>query len=366
MRRRAALLAPALVLAALPLSCSRDEPVETAPRPVRLHRIESSSGVQPRTFSGVAHAGVESQLSFRVRGPIRTISVKIGDRVRRGELLAELDPDDYQLNVQERQAALDQARAQRRNAEAGLERVRGLYEANNASQSEYDQALALAVSARAQVDSAEKRLRLAENNLSYTRLLAPDDGTVAEVLAEVNENVAPGRPVLVLNSGRLPEVSVGIPEVFISRVHEAQAVAVSFDALGPRSFPASVSEVGVSPLGRGTVFPVTVQLAEANAGIRPGMAAEVTFRFETEDGRERILVPAVAVGEDRAGRFVFVAEPGEGGLGTVSRRAVHVGELAGEEMEILEGLAEGDLVVVAGLSRVEDGQTVRMPEDVSR
>ena len=90
------------------------------------------------------------------------------------------------------------------------------------------------------------------------------------------------------------------------------------------------------------------------------MAAEVSFRFETADARERIIVPAVSVAEDQKGRFVFLVEPTEEGLGVVRRREVAIGELTSEGLEILKGVQDGDLVVTAGVTRLVDGQKVKL------
>jgi hypothetical protein len=111
-----------------------------------------------------------------------------------------------------------------------------------------------------------------------------------------------------------------------------------------------------------TTFPVTVRLDDAAPDVRPGMAATVSFLFESKDQRERFLVPSIAVGEDRGGRFVYVVEPlpEEPGFGTAIRRAVTIGELTKDGIEIFEGLADGDLVVTAGLSRIIEGQKVKI------
>ena len=112
-----------------------------------------------------------------------------------------------------------------------------------------------------------------------------------------------------------------------------------------------------------TTFPVTVTLEALDPGVRPGMAAEVAFTFRATDDRERFFVPVVAVGEDRSGRFVWVVEPRDTGFGVVHRRAVTVGELTSEGLEIVQGLADGEDVVTAGTGQLTEGLTVRlMPE----
>lgn len=330
-------------------------------RPVLTRQVFSTGGSRTRTFPGIAQAERESRLSFRIPGKIQRLDVKVGDRVRPGQLVAALDPEDYRLQVEETQASLDRARAESRNAEANYARVRALYENRNASRNELDGARAAAESAAAQVLAIQKRLELAQAQLSYTRLEAADEGAVAEVYAEVNENVQAGQPVVLLTGGSSIEVQVGVPEALISQVRPGDRVDVTFDAVPDRKLAASVVKVGVVS-GASTTYPVTVRLDAPIPDVRPGMAAEVSFSFSPRPGSERFLVPAAAVSEDRQGRYVFIAEPGPGGLATVRRQPVRVGELREDGLEILEGLRDGDLLIVAGMSRIAEGEIVKTLE----
>ena len=154
-------------------------------------------------------------------------------------------------------------------------------------------------------------------------------------------------------------MNVGIPEILISRIQRGDNVAVRFDAIQNQEFSATVTEVGVSTAGFATTYPVMVTLNESNSAIRAGMAAEVAFSFASADQRERFVVPSVSVGEDRTGRFVFIIQPNEPGIGVAEKRAVTVGGLDSEGMEIKEGLDDGDYLVTAGVSKLQNGQEVR-------
>jgi RND family efflux transporter MFP subunit len=353
-----------LLLAGIVASCrSHEEPPAPPLRPVRYIEVVSTAGRRVRSFSGVARANVESNLSFRVSGNIRRLPIEVGDRVGQGQIIAELDPTDFELQVQEAEAALLQAQAQARRAEADYERVRGLYENRNAARSDLDAARAAAESARAQIDASVQRLEQARSQLSYTRLRAPLGGSIAAVDIEVNENVQSGQRVAMLTSGSRPEVQVAVPETLIGELQVGSDVDVSFDALGERDYPATITKVGVAATGVATTFPVTVQLLEATLDVRSGMAAHVAFTFGGGDDRERFLLPAHAVAEDREGRFVFVVEPTEPGRGKVHRRTVTVGLITGEGLEVLGGLAAGELVVTAGVSQIHDGLEVKLEED---
>ena len=347
-------------------ACGGEAP-EVAPelRPVRTVMVEATGGGLERTLAGVARAGVESRLSFRVPGTVDSQAVALGDRVRRGQVLARLDPTDYELRVEEAEAGLAQAQAGLRRAEADYERVRALYENNNASKGELDAARAGAESAQAQVETGEKRLEQARQQVGYTSLRAPSDGAIAAVSVEVNENVNAGQQVFLLTAGAEPEVEVAVPEVLIARVAVGQPVTVRFDALPGRRIAGEITEVGVAVTGSASTYQVVAGITEATPQVRSGMAAEVTFTFAAGQG-ERILLPAVAIGEDRDGRFVFVLERGADGTGEVRRRAVKIGEPAAGlgGIEVLEGVTEGDEVVTAGVRRLTNGMAVKVLAEI--
>lgn len=347
------------MVAILLVGCAEEVAVEKVLRPVRSQVVTTSGAARVRSFAGVAKAGLESQLSFRVAGTVERVPVTVGATVKRGQVLARLDPTDYELKVQEAVAGRAQAKAAERNAEADYDRVRGLYENNNASLRELDGARATAESSQAQVEAAEKRLEQARQQLSYSTLRAPVEGQVASVDVEVNENVNSGQKLFLLTAGSDIDVEVAVPGALISDIDVGQPVEVAFDALQGRRFPARVTEAGVAAVGAATTFPVTVRLEKADPDIRSGMSAEVHFAFGGEGETERMLVPAVSVGEDRDGRYVFVLEKDVEGRGVVRRRQVSVGELTGEGIEILSGLEEGERIVTAGVRRLSDGEEVR-------
>ena len=368
MRDQSLRVAAIFGVAVLGIACGRQEIVaEPQLRPVRTQVVSVSGSERARTFSGTFRAGMESRLSFRVPGRVLQLAASVGQAVAPGHLIAQLDSRDYELQVQEVQASLTRALATRRNANAERDRVRELYENDNASLSQWDQARAVAESAAAQVESFEKRLELARLQLDYTRLTAPVAGAIATVEVEVNENVRTGQPIVTLSSSSMTEVAVDLPGSVITAIREGAQVVVECDALPGEEFDAFVTEVGVAASGA-TTFPVTVQMTTQNDRIRPGMAAEVTFRLASpEANSDRILVPAVAVGEDRDGRFVFLAEPTEQGRAVVRRRPVVIGDLTsdGEHdlIEVLGGLTQGEIIVTAGVRRLEDGRLVRLQKD---
>ncbi|MFN3201218.1 MAG: efflux RND transporter periplasmic adaptor subunit [Bradymonadia bacterium] len=352
-----------IMLSALLAGCQKPPPEKkTVIRPVRAIVVEQADAQRTRVLSGTAQAGAETQLSFKVNGTLKSLAVKVGDEVKKGQRLAELDDSDYKLQLSEARASAGAARAQSRSAKASYDRVRKLYANGNAAKADLDAARSGYESARAQLASTGQRIKLLQKQVKYTVLSAPADGVVAATISEVNENLGSGQPVITLNTGGRTEVVVAVPESLISEVEPQATVQVKFPAANALTIPGTVTEI--SPAARGqSTFPVTVVLEKEDAQVRPGMAAEITFTFGEANAAPRIIVPLVAVGEDREGRHVLVVNDVKEGQGKVARVMVTVGDISEQGMEITEGLKGGELLVTAGLRHIQPGLTVKlMPE----
>ena len=183
---------------------------------------------------------------------------------------------------------------------------------------------------------------------------------MAETYHKVNENVGSGTPIIQVNCGECPEVKVSVPETLINQIRPGSEVAVTFDAMPKQNFTALVTEVGIDSAESGAAFPMTVALQEGCEEIRSGMAADVVFQLETREGQPVIVIPGIAVGEDRNGHFVFALRKDASGAWSAQRRSVEIGEFIGRDIVILSGLNEGEPVVTAGVRRIDDGQQVKL------
>lgn len=365
MHKRLSVCFCVLIMASAWITGCRPEPTGQAPviRPVRTITVVSTAGERQRIFTGTAKAGQETTLSFKVSGTILQLNIKVGDRVRKGSVIAALDLRDYNLRVQEAQAALVRSQAEARNASANYDRVRLLYENRSVSRSELDAARSNAESTRALVISAQRQLDQANLAASYTRLTAPVDGSVVAVNVEAGENVQQGQSIAVLASGRRIEVQTSIPGSLITGVHSGDEVVVTFDALPGNFYKAFVTEVGVATSARSVTYPVTARLTQTTPEVLPGMAANVQFIFKSKETAERYIVPPVSVGEDADGRYVFTVDPAEEGYGLIRKQPVTVGSLTAQGLEVVAGLSDGKVVVTAGISKIEDGQKVKLMEE---
>ncbi|MFC1586307.1 efflux RND transporter periplasmic adaptor subunit [Fibrobacterota bacterium] len=328
--------------------------------PVRYQKVSLNGHAKTRTFSGVSKAGTEIKLSFKVGGTVKTVKVKVGDQVKKNGLIASLDKTDVQLRYDQAKVAASNARIQMQTAKSSFERAASLYETKNISLQDFEAARTGYESAKAAVSSREKELKLAGSQVNYTMLYAPMEGIVTRVKVEKNENVTPGKVVAELNSGNDIEVNIGIPESYISRIKKGEKVKVKFPSLPGRDFKGLISEVSYSISSESSTYPVCVKLTHPSDRIRPGMAADVTFRFASESGKTSLVVPASTVAEDQVGRFVFTVTENDSGLAIVHKKAVTTGDLTNEGLEIVSGLEDGDLVVTAGISKLTDGMKVKL------
>ena len=351
-----------ICLTALLAACDQEQVIEEVIRPVRYAEVRAADREENRRYSGTTQAELEFDLSFRVGGRLDRREIDVGDLVNPGDLVGLLDPADYEAGVQEALAGRDLARAGVTNADANLERIRRLYENDTVSQREYEAAVATADSAQAQLDAATQQLSVAQLQLGYTTLTAPQQCTVAQTFVEVNQNVSPGQAIARLNCGQCSEVAVSVPEGDISRIREGDEVQVIINALGGQQLVGFVREVGIDTGATGTTYPVTIGLRDRCSDIRAGMAAEVLFRLQSPGPVGALVVPFVAVGEDRdtGENFVYVLEMGETGVWTAVRRTVALGEVSTTGLTVLEGLSEGDLIVTAGVRRLNSNQRVRL------
>jgi RND family efflux transporter MFP subunit len=339
--------------------CSRDPgPEEEIVRPVVSMTVHSPSEARVRTFSGVAQPAIESNLSFRVSGEIVELPAKVGMHLRQGDLVARLDPTDYELQVREAEAALAQAAASFNQLKADWLRKKSLYESRTISRSEMDQAEASYRSAAAQVDAARKRRALAQQQLNYTVLHAPAEGSLAQVPVNVHQTVQAGQVIAALSASGNMEFETAVPERLISRIREGDKALVRFESIPGQDFEALAVEVGVQAVQLST-FPVTLRIVDEDARILPGMIGQAEFSFRIPEGAAMIVPPQSVAASPDGARYVWIVDRE---TMTVTRRDVDVGVLTPEGLEVLSGLNPGDELVIRGVHRLKEGRRVRLLE----
>lgn len=342
---RTALLA-ALVLGLA--ACGGDEEAELPPRlvPVKTELVNAGR-LSVRTFPGRVEASRRAELSFRVPGKLIRIAVAEGEPVARGDVIAELDRTDYEL-------ALENAEAEHEKASTTFKRSSSLVEKGHISRRQYDR------DDRAFKQTAAA-LRQAQLNLSYTSLKAPFDGVLARRKVENFEEVLAKQEIFSLRDLSLLEISIDVPESVVrlaERSEEAELhLTASFPLAGDEAYPLRVQEVATRADPKTQTFEVKLTLPSPEGiNLLSGMTALVHIDLRNVDNFEQVYrLPASAL--DDTGElprvWIFDSE-----LETVVPRVVQLAPSNSGALRVRAGLSEGDRVVVAGVSSLEEGMSV--------
>ncbi|MEL7003900.1 MAG: efflux RND transporter periplasmic adaptor subunit [Bacteroidota bacterium] len=346
-----------MAIAACLLSCSETAKKAEVIKPVKYEEVAFKGGIEKRSFTGVSQSGSETNLSFRISGLILKLDVNIGDRVRKGKLLAELDKKDIQLSYQQEKASVQSARIQMETSKSNLQRTKELYQSESSSLDDYEDAKSAFANAKSSYETAVKSLDLIGSQFEYAKIVAPITGVVSAVNSEVNEYVQAGSTIVIMDAEDANiEINVGVPELYISKIKNGDAVDVE---INDQTMTGTVTEVGFSASGA-AVFPVIIQLNSVNSELRPGMPSAATFTFGSKDTEQYLVVPIYAVGEDDKGNFVFVIESAEDSTTVVRKQHIQIGDLTDEGFRLLEGLDQGQKIATAGLQTLLDGQKVKL------
>lgn len=351
----------ALSVVLLLSSCSgrKSVPEEEVYKPVKYSIVQYSGGLKERTFNGVAKSSSETQLSFRTNGLIVKLDAKVGQRVKKGTLLAKLDQKDVIIAHDKASSDLRNTEVQFETAKSNLERVKLLYQTNNAALSDYEQAKSNFSSAQTNLKAATRSLELQESQIEYTKIYAPMDGVISQVNGSDNEFAQAGAPIVIMSSEKADaELEVGIPEIYIDGIRNGQEAVIVFLSDKENSYKGIVTEVAYSTAGS-TTFPVTIKITDPSDKIRPGMAGKATFIFGKAKDKGQLVIPVKAVADDPSGNFVYVLVP-ENDYYTARKTNVEVGAIVKDGFIINEGLQEGEIVAIAGLSSLFNGKRVKL------
>ena len=352
--------------------CGQAEPPpELPPRAIRWMQVSSSIPAEQRVISGIVTAVDFTRLAFEVGGVVQSVDVNLGDHVERDQVLAKLDPEPFDLAVRDAEAELSKSNARLAAAQANYERTRALFDADVASQQELDRDIAQRDSLISQSEANQARLNLARRDLRRSELRAPFKGSISVRSIDIAQKVASGQVAFEMDSEESGlRVEVQMPETLIARVRQGTRAQVSFPSLGgrdvagaPEPIEAVVTEVGTRA-GTGNAFPVRADLVSTPASLRPGMTAEVRFELASVDtnelGIDGFLVPFASVHVEQEGRgSVFVFDES---TSTVRRKPVETGGVRDNDIAVLSGLEDGDVIATAGVSFLRDGQQVRLME----
>jgi RND family efflux transporter MFP subunit len=343
------------------VSCQEEPELIEQVRAIKTVTVAETAGGATRQFSGIVQATDSSSLSFQIGGTVQEIRVDIGDQVTKDQVIAVLDKEPFELNVQSAEAELRKVQSDEQHKKAEYQRRRSLYERDVASKSELDVALYAYRKATSDVQNARAKLNLARRDLLYTTLRAPFDGSVAARSVNAFVEVTAGQEIVRLDAKGTLEVAFDIPETIISRVAKGGSVSIAFPTAQGQSIQGTITFIG-SAAGTANAFPAKARLIDPPEAIRPGMTADITVTLTGSDKQATAyLVPvtALAPGEEPEQGYVFVYDATSS---SVKRKAVRLRPGVGTDalVPIQEGVQAGDVIAVAGVSFLTDGQRVKL------
>ena len=343
------------------VGCQEEPEIIEQVRAIKTVTVAETAGGTARQFSGIVQAADSSSLSFQIGGTVKEIRVDIGDQVKKGQIIAVLDKEPFELDVKSAQAELSKAQADEKHKKAEYERRRSLYERDVASKSELDVALYAYRKATSDVQNTRAKLNLSRRDLRYTTLTAPFDGSVAARSVNAFVEVTAGQEIVRLDAKGTLEVAFDLPETIVSRVAKGATVSVALPTAQGPPMQGKLTFIG-SAAGTANAFPAKAHLIDPPDTVRPGMTADVTVPLTGSSSQETaFLLPitALAPGDEPEQPYIFVYDAASS---TVKRKTVRIrlGSSTDALIPVEEGVQAGDVVAVAGVTFLTDGQRVKL------
>lgn len=344
------------VLAVFLFGC-RGEPEKPSKvvRKVKVAQVRPIGQLASRRYPGIAKGADEVDLSFRVSGVLEKRPIQQGFLVKKGDLLAQLEQQDFIEKVSSVQGRLESAKAEHVRAEADYERVFRLQQKDKGAidQRSVDRAKQELESVSARVRTLEAELTTAKNNLSYSTLIAPFDARVIEIFTENYQRVSEGEKIVRLINYGVTEVELSVPEVVMPLLDDIDKIEAFFEVYPDKIFSAYIWEVGAEASTTTRTYPVTLRLEEVEEVIYPGMAGYGQLFFRRQPSTT-VLIPETSQMIDDGGHsYVWVVS------GTnIEKRKIEIQGLTPEGLAVRSGIQEGELVVSSGAERLQVGQQV--------
>jgi multidrug efflux system membrane fusion protein len=341
------------LLALLAACGARDKPAAPI-RPVQLTQVKVGSAADFAVFAGEVRPRFEADLGFRIGGKIVARYVDMGARVKKGDVLARLDPSDVGLQADAARAQVAATETEYRFAQAEYDRYKDLLKEKFISASALDAKRNTLDANRAKYEQAKANLAVAQNQASYATLVASDDGVITAIAADAGQVVAAGAPVMKLARAGEREVSISVPENRIQEVTGAKQLVVALWANPQKTYPARVREVSPAVDAVTRTFAVRVSILESDAAVQLGMTANVGV-LGTAAGSSAVL-PLTSIYQQDGKPAVWRFDPA---TRAVRLAPVVIGQYREDGVVVTSGVAQGEWIVAAGVHKLTPGQVVR-------
>lgn len=331
-------------------------------RPAKIIAVKRGAKIASRTYPGKAYAHDTVELSFRIAGPLLKIPVSAGLMVKKGDVLARIDPRDFEVNLEKAKAAVIQSEAKVKAAEKEFKRQEMMLKQNATSQALYDDARGLYESEKANLLAMKAQEKEAQDALNDTKLVAPFTGVVAKIYVDSFQDVQAKQPILLLQNVSKIDVKVDVPEQLMvfkrnSGSSRKSKIFVEFTSIPGKKYEMKLKEMTTIADPDTNAFEVTLTMdAPKDFALKSGMTCVVTHQSTFYGSHEWIVIPTEAVLSKKGGQSsVWV-------LGDDNRlvsREVKVGEIHEDGVEIISGLKVGEKILAAGVHYAYEGMPVK-------
>ena len=336
-------------------ACKKDTEEEIT-RPVKIQEINSSQNENLNIdFPAQISPTQKTILAFKYAGKIKSINFESGDFVKKGQVIATIDDSDYKVNLEAFSKKYEAANAVVQNAEAQFYRAEKLYKGGAMPKKDYDNALMQKNVAISTLKEASAGLENARNTLNDTKIIAPYDGYIDKKIVEVGAVVPEGGPVVSYISNDITDISVNASLKDIEYIKNASDINFK-DNSTEKIYPLKIKTIAQNPDSINLTYPVTFTFSNLSKDEKflSGQTGTVTISVKNTENSE-ILIPLNALFEDN-GSNVYLFKNG-----IAVKTAVEIGELREtNKISIVKGLKTGDKVIVAGVSKLVDGDRVKL------
>lgn len=336
-------------------ACKKDTEEEII-RPVKIQEINSiQDGSFNIDFPAQISPTQKTILAFKYAGKIKSINFESGDFVKKGQVIATMDNKDYMVNLEAFSKKYEAAKAVAQNAEVQFSRAEKLYKGGALAKKDYDNALMQKNVAISTFKEASAGLENARNTLNDTKIIAPYDGYIDKKIVEVGTVVPEGGPVISFISNEITDISVNASLKDLENIKNASDIVFK-DNSSEKVYPLEIKNIAQNPDSINLTYPVTFTFSNLSKDEKflSGQTGIVTISVKN-NGNQEILIPLDALFEDN-GSNVYLFKNG-----IAVKTAVEIGELREtDKISIVKGLKSGDKVIVAGVSKLADGEKVKI------
>ncbi|MCW8931411.1 MAG: efflux RND transporter periplasmic adaptor subunit [Gammaproteobacteria bacterium] len=338
-------------------ACTKKEEAKTVIRPVLTQKVKIQENWQQATYAGEIKARYKMALGFRIGGKIVERFIEVGDVVKPGALLAKLDPDDSKLQLMQASGGLEEAKSEQRKAQLDLKRYTKLFKDKMISADEHLRFSNSLDIANAKYTQAKAHLEVTRNQSSYTHLYADEGGVITSLEMEVGQVVVPGQTVVNLALPEEKEVIIAVAESRLDEVRHADEVKISLWIDPKRFYKGKIREIspGADPVTR--TYKVKISLLDMDDQVQLGMTTTVLIIQKKKEMVAKLPLTSIFQKDGKPAVWIFSPQNSQ-----VRRQAVDILEYQFDSVLIQSGIAEGDIVVTAGVHKLHEEQTVRLLE----